>query len=136
MYATIYEKPCKVLAMADTYAFSEWLQGEMNARGWSQSELARVAGVTRSAINGIVTGTRGPGKDLCMGIAHAFKIPPEDVFRVAGLLPPARSSQRVDRLMYQIEELDEEDQATLETFVGALVERKRKKNTSTKPATV
>lgn len=136
MYATTYEFPCKVLAMADTYVFSEWLQGEMTARDLSQSELARLAGVTRSAINGVVTGARGPGRDLCVGIARAFKIPPEEVFRIAGLLPPAKSNDRVDRLIYQIEELDEEDQATIETFVGALVERKRKKNTAPKPSTI
>lgn len=26
--------------------------------------------------------------DLCLGIARAFNIPPEDVYRRAGLLPP------------------------------------------------
>jgi len=48
-------------AMAYTLEFSKWLSDVLIEHGISQSELARQAGVTRAAINGILTGARGPG---------------------------------------------------------------------------
>lgn len=83
-----------MLIMADEN-FSEWLKKQLKKSGMSQSELARAAGVTRAAINGIVTGARGPGTDLCNGIAKALKLPPEEVHRAAGLLPPAPAENAI-----------------------------------------
>lgn len=73
--------------MADAINFPDWLKTQMKNNGMSQSQLARSAGVTRAAINGIITGARGPGTDLCNGIAKALRLPPEEVYRAAGLLP-------------------------------------------------
>lgn len=67
--------------------FVTWLTGELNKRGWSNSELARRAGVTHTAISMVINKRNNPGPDMCVGIARAFKIPPELVFRYAGLLP-------------------------------------------------
>jgi len=78
MYYTVY-------IMND---FVNWLIDEMNKRGWSNSELARRAGVVHSTISMILSGKSNPGNDLCVGIAKALKIPPEEVFRRAGILPP------------------------------------------------
>ena len=84
--------------MVYTTQFSEWLTTVLFQKGISQSELARQAGVTRGAINGVLTGARGPGVDLCNGIARALKIPPEEVLRAAGLLPPEpKKDNRFDR---------------------------------------
>ena len=89
-------------AMVYTTQFSEWLLSVLSQKGMSQSELARQAGVTRGAINGVITGARGPGVDLCNGIAKALKIPPEEVLRAAGLLPPEPNK---DEKFYRIESL-------------------------------
>jgi transcriptional regulator with XRE-family HTH domain len=77
-------------AMADKMTdilFAGWLDKMLSDHEMTQSDLARKAHVTRGAINGILSGARGPGPDLCNAIAHAFGIPPEEVFREAGLLP-------------------------------------------------
>ena len=42
-------------AMVYTTQFSEWLTAVLFQKGISQSELARQAGVTRGAINGLLT---------------------------------------------------------------------------------
>lgn len=68
--------------------FVDWLIAEMNARGWNNSELARRAGVVPSTISMVVSRQKRPGLDLCVGIASALHIPPEDVLRSAGLIPP------------------------------------------------
>jgi len=73
--------------------FSDWLQNEMKMRGLSQSDLAHRAGVTRAAINRVLTETRGAGPDLCVGVARALGYQPDDVFRIAGLLPKGENAR-------------------------------------------
>lgn len=68
--------------------FVDWLLNEMNSQGLSQAALAKKADVSRTAISNLINGSRGMGIELCTAIAHALKIPPETVFRAAGLLPP------------------------------------------------
>jgi len=128
MSATAYPNSLILSAMADNYSFSEWLKTEMEKRDLSQSELARLAGVTRSAINGVVMGTRGPGVDLCNGIARAFHIPPEEVLRAAGMLPAASSahSQEKQELSYLFDQLPPEEQQEVLVLLRFKAQRTRK----------
>ena len=71
-----------------TPEFSVWLQAELEHRGWDQAELARRSEVTPAQISRILSQTRRPGPDACLAIARALRVPPEEVFRRAGLLPP------------------------------------------------
>jgi transcriptional regulator with XRE-family HTH domain len=68
-------------------AFGVWLDRELQARGWSQSEAARRGEMSSQMVNALVNGQSNPGLDSCQGIARAFKMPLEDVFRLAGILP-------------------------------------------------
>lgn len=69
-------------------AFGTWLDLELQQRGWSQSEAARRGEMSSQMINAIINGQANPGLESCQGIARAFKLPLEDVFRIAGILPP------------------------------------------------
>mgnify|MGYP006307225799 CR=1 FL=1 len=66
--------------------FGEWLEKEIDKRGWTMSELARRCDVSHPAISRVVSGERGAGPELCRAIAHAFDMPEEKIFRIAGLL--------------------------------------------------
>jgi len=66
--------------------FSEWLQTEMDKRGWSQSDLARSAGLNRAVVNKILNGKSHPQPPTLEAISRAFKIPVEAIYRAAGLL--------------------------------------------------
>ena len=68
--------------------FSEWLQVEMDKRGWSQSECARASDLNRAVINKLLNGKCKPQPITLMAIARGFKIPVETAYRAAGLLPP------------------------------------------------
>jgi transcriptional regulator with XRE-family HTH domain len=68
--------------------FVEWLQREMNKRGWSQSDCARAANLNRAVINKLLNGKCRPQPVTLTAIARAFKIPVETAYRAAGLLPP------------------------------------------------
>jgi transcriptional regulator with XRE-family HTH domain len=86
------------------FLFGNWLEAELKEREMTQADLARSAGVTRGAINGVITGARGPGIDLCQAIARAFQIPPEEVFRQAGFLPfKSETNEMIERATYLIE---------------------------------
>jgi len=68
--------------------FNDWLLSQLNERGWSQADLARATQITTSAISKYMQG-RIPNEEALRKIARAFRLPPEDVFRKAGILPPA-----------------------------------------------
>lgn len=73
----------------DTKNFSEWLLKQMQERGWSQADLAKAAGLTRTAISDYVNQKRTkPDPEALVDIARALNLSPIHVFRAAGLLPP------------------------------------------------
>jgi hypothetical protein len=47
-------------AVGQRIYFSEWLQAEMDKRGWSQSDLARSADLNRAVINKLLNGKSHP----------------------------------------------------------------------------
>jgi transcriptional regulator with XRE-family HTH domain len=68
--------------------FVAWLQALMDSKDWNQSDLARASGMTPGQIARVMMGTRGVGRDFLEGVAKAFNIPLETVYRKAGWLPP------------------------------------------------
>lgn len=113
--------------------FPDWLRERLKDKGWTNAELARQSGISPAQITRVLNGDRGFGEQSLTAIAKAFNLPAEEVFRIAGTLPPVKNNSRIDRLMYQIEELDEADQEVIERIVGGFIENKRKKNVE-KPA--
>jgi len=69
--------------------FAEWLQAEMNKRGWSQSDCARSADLNRAVINKLLNGKSKPQPLTLVALARGFRIPVEVAYRAAGLLPPS-----------------------------------------------
>ena len=67
--------------------FVAWLIQQLQARGWTNSELARRADVVPSTISMVISEQKRPGFHLCVGIARAFGMQPEIILRKAGLLP-------------------------------------------------
>jgi transcriptional regulator with XRE-family HTH domain len=75
--------------------FTEWLQKEMDKRGWSQSDSARACDLNRAVINKLLNGKCKPQPATLMAIARGFKIPIETVYRAAGLLPPSSDGDEI-----------------------------------------
>jgi transcriptional regulator with XRE-family HTH domain len=82
--------------------FGEWLRKELDRRKISQKELADLSGITPAQISRVISGTRGPGTDLIQSIARALNLPPEEVYRAAGLLPPTTNPSPLDRLIIHL----------------------------------
>jgi len=54
----------------------------------------------------IFSGDRNISFDVCAEIAKAFSVPPEDVFRIAGLLPPEPGSDSdLEEAIYKLQSL-------------------------------
>jgi transcriptional regulator with XRE-family HTH domain len=77
--------------------FTEWLQTEMDKRGWSQSECARACDLNRAVINKLLNGKCKPQPATLMAIARGFKIPVETAYRAAGLLPTSNHDDDTTR---------------------------------------
>lgn len=104
--------------------FSDWLFGMIEDYGWSQSELARRSGLTTASISRIVAGSRGVGKDACIAIAKAFQIPPETVFRAAGMLPPISETELdYEELNYLLPHLSEDQRQTIISLARIFAEQ-------------
>lgn len=69
--------------------FAEWIQAELGKRGWNVSELVRRSQglLSETQCSRVLSGTRGFGLDFLRGVATAFGLPLEVVFRRAGWLP-------------------------------------------------
>jgi transcriptional regulator with XRE-family HTH domain len=78
-----------MFAVGQNLRFAEWLQIEIDKRGWSQSDCARACDLNRAVINKLLNGKCRPQPVTLMAIARGFKIPVETAYRAAGLLPPS-----------------------------------------------
>ena len=76
-----------MVAVGERINFSEWLQAEIDKRGWSQSDLARSADLNRAVINKLLNGKSHPQPATLEAISRALKVPIEITYRAAGLLP-------------------------------------------------
>jgi transcriptional regulator with XRE-family HTH domain len=105
--------------------FVTWLNEALRSRGWSNSELARRAGIAPSAISMILSGQRGVGPDICNALARALDVPPSLVFQKAELLPnEAGIAPGIRELSHLYDQLNDQDQKEVLTVVRALVREK------------
>jgi len=88
--------------VGQTTHFTEWLQNEMDKRGWSQSECARASELNRAVINKLLNGKCKPQPVTLIAIARGFKIPVETAYRAAGLLPPSSHDDETTRELIHI----------------------------------
>ena len=95
---TFYLKMC---TMGNTLV--GWIEDKLQETGWSQRELARRAKVSHSMVSKVINREKSPGLDFCIAIANAFEERPENVMRLAGLLPP--SAGKLDDLSEEEAEL-------------------------------
>ena len=103
--------------------FAEWLQSEIDKRGWSQSDCARACDLNRAVINKLLNGKCRPQPLTLVAIARGLKIPVETAYRAAGLLPPsADSDDTTQELVYIFKSLQSpQRKATVITLLKALV---------------
>ena len=80
-------------------------------RGWSQAELARRTGVTKSAISTYELGIRTPSADVVSSFAKAFGVSSDYLLGIT------------ERRTVDVEGLSERDEALIRELVAALKEK-------------
>lgn len=105
--------------------FSDWLASELNKRDMSQADLARKSDLTRGAVSHLINQQRQPGPDACLAIARALSLPPELVFRQAGLLPSEEIAHNVsdEIIAYKVSELSQSQKDQVLQFIEFLQEQ-------------
>ena len=108
--------------------FSDWLMAELNERQWTQAELARRCGSTKATISRIINGERQIGTDVATAIAYALNLPPDEVFRQAGLLPPQPDiDPKLAEINYLLATLPPDLQEEALSYLRYLIEKEENK---------
>jgi len=125
-----------MLLMVDKYEFSEWLQAQMGEREISQSELARRSGLHRAIISKIINQISTPTPETAEALAAGLKLPPEEVYRAAGLLPPVPEERsQIEELKYLANLLDASELQEVIDYARHRLEKQSReapKNTSSR----
>jgi transcriptional regulator with XRE-family HTH domain len=129
----------KMRSVGQNANFSEWLQSEMDQRGWSQSDCARAADLNRAVINKLLNGKCKPQPSTLAAIARAFKIPVETAYRAAGLLPANSDyDDTAEQLMFAFKSIQSpQRRSTAIMLLKALVteeENERRSDSKEKPS--
>jgi transcriptional regulator with XRE-family HTH domain len=75
-------------------SFSEWLLEQMENRNWSQADLAKATGLTRTAISSYINQKRTqPDPHALLAISKALHVSPINIFKIAKLLPDDRTTE-------------------------------------------
>jgi transcriptional regulator with XRE-family HTH domain len=101
--------------------FAKWLAERLSERDMSHSDLARASGIGRSTISEILSERREVGRTVATAIAKGLKLPPEQVFRAAGLLPPSRNIDgEIEEILHKVQDLSKADRDMVLEFIGML----------------
>lgn len=107
--------------------FTDFIQSEMKKRGWSQADLARQTGMTTGGVSMLLNQTRKPSSDTLLILAQTFHMPPEKIFRKAGLLPEiSEDAEGKEELDYLFNTLSEEGKNDLLIYARFLLAEEKK----------
>lgn len=108
--------------------FNDWLLERLKEKDWSQADLARASGMTRGGVSNYING-RIPDETALRKIAKAFNLPPETVYRAAGILPPTpKPDPVIDEITHLARSLPPEDVQDLIDLARAKLDRYQRIN--------
>ena len=90
---------------------STWILSQLDERGWSQSELARRSGLTRTTISKIISEQSSLGIDSMTGLAKAFRLPVTEILQQAGLIPKIpEATAKEEQILFMFRQMTPEQQ--------------------------
>ena len=86
--------------------------------------------MSSGAVSLVLSGQRNPGTEFCLSIAKALHLPPEPIFRKAGLLPTITETEEENsQLIEYFQYLDEADRQRLLAIARTLYEHRTEYHT-------
>jgi HTH-type transcriptional regulator/antitoxin HigA len=67
----------KIRKPAEVFPAGDYIREELEARGWTQGELAEIIGRSQPAVNEMITGKRGITAETALVLSAAFGTSPE-----------------------------------------------------------
>lgn len=105
--------------------FAEFLQDELDTRGWKASDLVKRSKLSPAIISRALNSERLPSPESLSAIASALGYPPERLFRIAGILPPKPEIDEItEKLIHLVAQMNELERADVHEY-AALVLRRR-----------
>lgn len=109
-------------------AFWEWAECHLRERDLTWYAVERKAGLANAAISKRARDRLPPTATTCRALAHVFDLPPQRVFREAGILPPrvigGENRERKGELLDYYEALDERGRDTALAMLRTLYEQR------------
>jgi len=114
--------------MQTKYDFSEWLMEQIAIRNISQSDLARASGLSRATISDFINRKRSnPDQTSLNAIAQGLGVPPDTVYRAAGLLPPLPERRVAEEIaQYKLSELNDQELDEVLQFIEFIQDRQER----------
>ena len=107
--------------------FSEWLQEQMDLRNWTQADLAKATGLTRTAISSYLNQRRTkPDPEALLVISKVFHIDPINLFKIIGFLPNDHGSKQdfdLSNWKELLSKLSKRDQELLRELAIKMIEK-------------
>ena len=114
--------------MTDEHFFMEWLNHQLQQRGWTQGELARRCGLSRSGVNKNLRNlAQKPSPETCNAIARALSLSPITVFRAAGWLPEDQEIPEMEELKEKLSRLSPSGRQQLIAHAEVILEFEKKR---------
>jgi transcriptional regulator with XRE-family HTH domain len=113
--------------------FPEWLREQMSQRGIrSNAELARLANLGkdgRTVVWSWLNLGKRPSEESLQKLAKAFKMPIQEVYRAAGILPPAQDIDAwIERISHTVDQLPESEKELVYRYAEMLREMIEKRD--------
>jgi len=115
----------KMFTAVNDKLFSEWLIDELRLREMSQADLARKSNLTTGGVSNLINQVRKPNPETCIAIARALNIPPETVFRKAGILQTDKEKDELtEEAEFLLKQLPDFQRRQAIDFIRFLAEQK------------
>lgn len=113
----------KYMTGAANKEFIDWLNQEMEKRSWSIRQTARAANLSHTVIAVALSGDK-PTFNTCAALAEAFKVSPNYVFQLAGLIEEQKRDELSDEAEFLMSQLSPYQRQLAVKFIRVLAEEK------------
>mgnify|MGYP006286507421 CR=1 FL=1 len=114
-----------IISSVSNVDFIEWLEAERTARKWSKRELAGRMNISPPQVTRVINREQLPGRDFLQGVARAFGLTDDDIFRRAGYISGrSEYDQITTEIAQHASGLDDYDKGILRDFARLLRTRK------------
>ena len=92
--------------------FADWLNEYLHVEldGWTQTRVAKEAGISTASMSVVMSGQQKPTFDFCAKVGRALNLPPSLVMQKAGLLGQPNRSPTFRELVTLLEDWSIEEQ--------------------------